>query len=382
MIKAARFLKEELLLAGFEERKIELLYAPCLSEKTNNPVVYAEKIVDSELPTVLIYGHYDVQPAEPLESWTSPAFEPTIRDGKIFARGATDDKGQLYTHLAALQMLSTERLPLNFKILIEGEEENGGQNLERLIKENREKFRADVCLVSDTGFLARTRPAIEIGLRGIVYFELTVRTAAQDLHSGLYGGAAHNPLNLIARMMTLARQELLEDDRLRKEPENARYPSLDIHGIRGGYIGEGSKTVIPAEASVKFSIRIVPSQSPEKVAKATARFVRKYTPKGVRADLKILGQGEAFLIAGESEYLKLAQAAMKKIFGREPALTRSGGSIPIVSTISRFLGAEVILMGYGLPDDNLHSPNEKFDLEQFYKGIECNVDFLKRLSKD
>lgn len=379
-MRAAEFVREELKACGF--KKSELLFAKGLSAKTSPPVVFAERITDPENPTVLIYGHYDVQPAAPLELWETPAFEPTVRDGKLFARGATDDKGQLYTHLAALQLLKGDNLNVNIKVLIEGEEEkNGSDNLTRLIAQNPKKFKADVCVISDTGFVSQTEPAIEIGLRGIVYFEMKVITAKQDLHSGLFGGAVNNPLNLIAKMMHLAQQELLEDSRLRREPENARYPSIDIHGISGGHTAPGSKTVIPSEATVKFSMRIVPSQSTEKVIRDVKRFVTKYTPKGVVTDLQVLGKGEAFLVTGESKYLEQAEKATKKVFGKKPTLTRSGGSIPIVSNISKFLGADVILMGYGLPDDNLHSPNEKFDLEQFFKGIECNVEFLTQLNK-
>lgn len=379
MLEAALFLKKELLKAEF--REIELIFAKGLSGDSNHPVLYAEKITNPNLPTVLIYGHYDVQPAEPLEFWKSPAFEPEVRDGKIFARGATDDKGQLFTHIAALQLLSKEKLPLNLKLLIEGEEENGGINLQRLIQENPQKFKADVCLVSDTGFVSETEPAIEIGLRGIVYFEMKVVTAKQDLHSGLFGGAAYNPLNLIAKITGLIQKEFA-DERLRKKPGNSRYPSFDIHGITGGYTGEGSKTVIPSEASVKFSIRIVGGQDPNKIAKQVLRLVKTFTPKGVEIDLKVLGKAEAFSVTGESRLLQLALNSMKKVFGKKPCLVRCGGSIPIVADIAKHLGAEVILMGYGLPDDNLHSPNEKFDLNQFFKGIECNMDFLKRLSKD
>jgi acetylornithine deacetylase/succinyl-diaminopimelate desuccinylase-like protein len=378
MLEAALFLKKELVEAQFPA--IELLFAKGLSGKSNNPVLFAEKMISPNLPTVLIYGHYDVQPVEPLEEWKSPPFEPEVRAGKIFARGATDDKGQLFTHIVALQLLSQEKLPLNIKILIEGEEENGGENLKRLIEENSKKFKADVCLVSDTSFISKNKPAIEIGLRGIVYFEMKVVTAKQDLHSGLFGGGVYNPLNLITKIMGIIQKEFT-DERLRKEPENARYPSFDIHGIRGGYVGDGSKTVIPKEASVKFSLRIIGGQDPNKIAKQVLRIVKTFTPKGVDIDLKVLGKAEAFSVSGGSRYLQLAEESMKRVFGQKPTLTRKGGSIPIVADIAKHLEAEVILMGYGLPDDNLHSPNEKMDLDQFYKGIECNMEFLRQMAK-
>jgi acetylornithine deacetylase/succinyl-diaminopimelate desuccinylase-like protein len=380
ILSATNFLKRELREIGF--KNISMLYAKGLSLKTANPVIYAERLEAPGAPTVLIYGHYDVQPADPLELWKSPPFEPTLRNGKIFARGATDDKGQLYTHLAALKVLSKKwqegegKWPINIKIVIEGEEETNGENLPRLIKENPKKFGADICLVSDTGFLDKKTPAIEVGLRGIAYFELEVVTATRDLHSGLYGGAVHNPLNIISGLMAKLGQSKLGRTPLRKLPLNAAHSSFDIHGIVGGYQGAGPKTVIPNKASVKFSLRLTPDQSPDSVVKAVRKFIKTNIPSGLRTNLKVLGTGGAFLAKSKSSYLALASRAMEKTFGKKPVFTRSGGSIPIIPTIARETGAEVIMMGYGLPDDNLHSPNEKFDLDQFYKGMECNVEFL------
>lgn len=379
IVKAVEFLQIELAEIGFS--KVEELYAKGLSFKTNNPVVYAEKLANPKAPTVLIYGHYDVQPAEPLELWETPPFEPSLRDGKIFARGATDDKGQLYTHLAALKILSGKygkSLPINIKLLIEGEEESGGVNIERLISEQPDKFKADVCLISDTGFLAKNTPAIEIGIRGIVYFEMEVVTGDNDLHSGIYGGAVRNPLNTINKILSELEPKFA-NSKLIPVPENAKSSSFDVHGITGGFQGEGAKTVIPNYAKVKFSVRLTPAQNPLKVAKMVKSFVGQRTLKGVKINLRVLGMGESFLAPDDGKYIKLAKRSMRKIFDKEPVLSRSGGSIPIIPTLARKLGAEIVMMGYGLPDDNLHAPNEKFDLEQFYKGIECNMEFLKGL---
>ena len=377
IIKAVNFLKNELHEIGFS--RIEELYGKSLTFKTNNPVIYAEKLINPKAPTVLIYGHYDVQPPEPIELWDTPPFEPQVRVGKIFARGATDDKGQLYTHIAALKLLSAKyggNFPINIKILVEGEEESGGVNIEKLVVEEPDKFKADVCLISDTGFISKNQPAIEIGLRGIVYFEMEVITGKKDLHSGLFGGSVRNPLNEISKILSQL-EKRFANKKLIPIPENAKTCSFDVHGIAGGFQGLGAKTVIPNKASVKFSIRLTPAQSPQKIVKAVKSFVKERTLKDVEINLKILGMGEGFLADDSGKYMKLAIECIRKVFGKKPALSRSGDSIPIVSTLSKKTGAEVILMGYGLPDDNLHSPNEKFDLDQFYKGIECNIEFLR-----
>lgn len=382
-LRAVEFLKQELVEIGFKKKKIEELYADGLSEKTNNPVLYVERLVDPTKPTLLIYGHYDVQPPDPIDLWTTPPFEPVVRDGKIFARGATDDKGQLYTHLAALKIFSEKnggKFPFNIKILIEGEEESGGVNIEKLVTENPQKFKANVCLISDTGFVAKDIPAIEIGLRGIVYFEMEVITGEKDLHSGIFGGSVRNPLNTIAKILSELETKF-NNPKLIAIPENAKATCLDLHGIVGGFQGEGAKTVIPNKASAKFSVRLTPAQTPTKVIKMVRSFVEQRTLKGVDINLKVLGTGEAFLANDSGPYMQLALKSMGKIFGKTPELSRSGGSIPIVVTIAKKTGAEMILMGYGLPDDNLHSPNEKLDLDQFYKGIECNLEFLNQLSK-
>ncbi len=271
--------------------------------------------------------------------------------------------------------------PINVRVLIEGEEESGGANIERLVRENPQKFQSDVCLVSDTGFIDQDTPAIEIGLRGIVYFELEIITAKNDLHSGLYGGAAHNPLNILSRILSKL-EEKMAGHELRREPVNAEFPSFDVHGISGGFQDEGAKTVIPMSARAKFSIRLVPGQNPNEIEKQVRAELKMNLPRGVKTNLKTLGKGEPFSVRNGNKYLGLACASIREIFDRKPIMTKSGGSIPIVATISSVLGAEVILMGYGLPDDNLHAPNEKFDLHQFYKGIECNMDFLRRLGKD
>ena len=374
--KAVNFLKKELRDAGFP--KVEELYVKGLSLETNNPVIYAERLADPKAPTVLFYGHYDVQPPEPLELWITPPFEPVIRDGKIFARGASDDKGQIYTHLAALKLFD-RNAPLNIKILIEGEEESGGRNLEQIILENPRKFRADVCVISDGEFIKKGQPSLEIGLRGIVYFEMEVITGDKDMHSGLYGGAVRNPLNIINRILSELEPKFASS-KLVGVPENAKSSSFDVHGIIGGFQGEGSKTVIPNVARAKFSIRLTPAQNPLKVTKAVRSFVKFRTLKGVTINLKVLGTAEAFLATDTGKYMQIGKLALKKVFGRSPVLNRSGGSLPIISAISKKLGAEMVLMGYGLPDDNLHAPNEKLDLDQFYKGIECNLEFMRQLS--
>lgn len=380
--RAVSFLEEELLEIGF--KKVEKLYAKKLSQKNANPVVYAEKIGRGVKPTLLIYGHYDIQPADPISEWDSDPFKPEIRNNKIYARGATDDKGQLYTHLGALRILAKEwgeEWPINVKIAIEGEEETSGKNLENLIKEKTRKFKADICLISDSGFKAKGKPSLEVSLRGIVYGELKIRVAKQDLHSGIFGGAINNPINLLAQIFTELNKKL-SGAKIRKEPLNSSYRSFDVHGIKGGYTGLGAKTVIPGGASGKFSLRIIPGEEPKKISSLIKKEIKKMMPKNVSYKLDFLGLGEPYAVPNNGRFLRFASQSLEKVFGKKPSFEKSGGSIPVVSIIGKYLKAEVILMGYGLPDDNLHSPNEKLDLEQFYKGIECNIDFLRRLSQD
>jgi len=426
MLQAVKFLKAELLEIGFSRTCIEELYAKGLSNETNNPVIFAQRINSPKAPTVLIYGHYDVQPPDPLSEWKTKPFEPTVSNGKIFARGATDDKGQLFTHIAALKILANEwgsKWPLNIKILLEGEEETGGENIEKLVRENPKKFNSDVCLISDTGFMSREQPSIEIGLRGIVYFEIEAVLGKRDLHSGLFGGAVKNPINALAgifsrlvdsktgkilvpnfyddviNLSTKERKELSKmgftEIALRKDAGVKKLcgekgfstleritvrPSFDINGIEGGFTGEGAKTVIPSKAIAKFSIRTVPNQNVDKVEKEVLDFIRKMEPNGVEIDVRAIHRGRGFLADSSSPFLKIASDSVMEIFGKRPVFSRSGGSIPVVPILKEILGAEIVMMGYGLPDDNLHSPNEKFDLGQFYGGILCNVEFLKRVS--
>jgi acetylornithine deacetylase/succinyl-diaminopimelate desuccinylase-like protein len=425
ILSAVKFLKQELLEAGFSRTKIEELYAKGLNNSSNNPVLFAERLNNPEAPTVLIYGHYDVQAPEPLSEWISSPFDPKIRNGNIYARGATDDKGQLYTHIAALKILKKkwgEKWPVNIKIIIEGEEESGGENLEKLIFQNPKKFGADVCIVSDTGFVADGTPSLEVSLRGIVYFEIEVKTGDKDLHSGLYGGSVRNPINILTQVLAKIQDletgvitipnffndvpVLSKKDKLalKKIPFNKEEflketgaeglfgeegfstverqtsrPSFDLNGIVGGFTGEGSKTVIPNKASAKFSLRILAGQNPDKVSKLVENFISKISPKDVQVKIKTLHKGEGFLANPNSKYLKLAENSLRKIFKKDVVFARSGGSIPVIPLISRELKTEIVLMGYGLPDDNLHSPNEKFSLDQFFKGIECNIEFLRGL---
>lgn len=424
---AVKFLKKELLEIGFSRTKIEELYAKNFTNELNNPVIYAERINSPDALTVLIYGHYDVQPADPVNEWKNLPFEPTIRDGKIFARGATDNKGQLYTHIAALKILSKEwssKWPVNIKVILEGEEETGGENIEKLIRENPKKFTADLCLISDTGFLSKKQPAIEVGLRGIVYLEVKATLGKRDLHSGLFGGAVRNPANALADIISRMKDprtnrilipgfyddvlELSEVERreLNKLKISERQflkeagvkgtcgeegfstlerttirPCLDINGIEAGFTGEGAKTIIPRCASVKFSIRIVANQDPKKIGELVKEFIRKNSPNGVDVEVRVLHTGDAFLTDSDSKFLELASNSIKEVFAKKPVFSRSGGSIPVVPVLKECTGAEIILMGYGLPDDNLHSPNEKFDLDQFFKGIECNLKFLRKLTE-
>jgi acetylornithine deacetylase/succinyl-diaminopimelate desuccinylase-like protein len=390
-----------------------------ICQTAGNPIVYGEKIIDPAKPTILVYGHYDVQPADPLDLWTSPAFEPVIKttekhpQGAIFARGACDDKGQMFMHVKAVEsMLAANELPCNVKFMIEGEEEVGSENLAIFVKNEKERLKADVILVSDTGMLANDVPSITTGLRGLSYVEVEVTGPNRDLHSGLYGGCVANPINVLAQMIASLHDvtgkitipgfydkviELSDEERaeMAKAPFSheayckaldieetmgeAGYttmergsirPTLDVNGMWGGYTGEGAKTVIASQAFAKISMRLVPDQDPEEITNLFLTHFESIAPKGIRVKVKPHHGGEAAVTPIDSVGYKAASMAYEKSFGKKPIPVRSGGSIPIVAMFEKELGLKTILMGFGLDSDAIHSPNEHFGLFNFYKGIE------------
>lgn len=384
------------------------------------PIVYGEKIFDSSRPTILVYGHYDVQPPDPLELWKTPPFEPTIRDGKIYARGACDDKGQFYMHVKAFElMVKTNSLPCNVKFMIEGEEEVGSNNLGIFVKENKERLQADVVLISDTSMISLEHPSLETGLRGLSYLEVEVTGPNRDLHSGVYGGAVANPATILAKLIASLHDEnnhiqipgfyddvlalsQSERDELNKAPyDDQEYrddlgveelwgekgystlertgtrPTLEVNGIWGGYIGEGAKTVLPSKANAKISMRLVPNQQSDKITKLFTDHFQKIAPKNVKVKVTPHHGGEPVVTPTDSVAYKAAQKAIAESFGKDPIPTRGGGSIPIVALFEKELGIKTVLMGFGLDSDNLHSPNEKYDIANFYKGIETIPLFHK-----
>jgi acetylornithine deacetylase/succinyl-diaminopimelate desuccinylase-like protein len=402
----------------------------CIYPTAGHPIVYAEKIIDPALPTVLVYGHYDVQPADPLELWHSPAFEPVIKtteihpEGAIFARGACDDKGQFFMHVKALEaMLKIQELPCNVKLMIEGEEEIGSPNLAIFVKENKAKLKADIILVSDTGMLANDVPSITTGLRGLSYVEVEVTGPNRDLHSGLYGGCVANPINILTQMIASLHdennhitipgfydkvQELSPEDRaeMAKAPYSeeayckaldlkathgeAGYstmergsirPTLDVNGIWGGYTGEGAKTVIASKAFAKISMRLVPDQDPEEITRLFQDHFEKIAPNSVRVKVLPHHGGEPVVTPTDSFAYDAAARAYEKTFGKRPIPVRSGGSIPIIAMFEKELGLKTILMGFGLDSDAIHSPNEHYGLFNFYKGIETIPYFFKNFSQ-
>lgn len=383
------------------------------------PIVYGEKIINPELPTVLVYGHYDVQPADPIELWDSPPFEPVIKktaihpEGAIFARGACDDKGQMYMHVKAFEaMVASGELSCNVKFMIEGEEEVGSSNLAIFVKENKEKLKADVILVSDTGILSNDTPSITTGLRGLSYVEVEVTGPNRDLHSGLYGGAVANPVNILCQMIASLHDEnnhitipgfydkvdeLSRDERdeMGRAPfSHEKYcealdiadthgekgyttmerasirPTLDVNGIWGGYTGEGAKTVIASKAYAKISMRLVPSQVSDEITELFQKHFESIAPKSVKVKVKPHHGGEAAVTPINSEEYKAASMAMEKGFGKKPIPIRSGGSIPIVALFEKELGLKTMLMGFGLDSDAIHSPNEHYGVFNYFKGIE------------
>jgi len=384
------------------------------------PIVYGEKIIDAAKPTVLVYGHYDVQPADPIELWHTPPFEPTVRDGKIYARGACDDKGQFYMHVKAFElMMQTGTLPCNIKFMIEGEEEVGSSNLSIFVKANQEKLKADVVLISDTSMISMEHPSLETGLRGLSYVEVEVTGPNRDLHSGVYGGAVANPITILSKMIAAMHDENnhitipgFYDEVIDLTPEeraalnNAPYdeaeykkdldvielwgekgystfertgtrPTLEVNGIWGGYIGEGAKTVLPSKAHAKISMRLVPNQTFEQITELFTKHFLSIAPANVKVKITPHHGGEPAVTPTDSIAYKAAQKAIAESFGKEPIPTRGGGSIPIVALFEAELGLKTVLMGFGLDSDALHSPNEKYDIFNYYKGIETIPLFHK-----
>jgi acetylornithine deacetylase/succinyl-diaminopimelate desuccinylase-like protein len=413
---AAEFICEKLKSAGADLAEI--------NETAGHPIVYGEKIIDKSLPTILVYGHYDVQPADPLNLWDSPPFEPIVKDEKIYARGACDDKGQVYMHIKAFEtMMATDSLPCNVKFMIEGEEEVGSDNLGFFVKANKEKLKADVILISDTAIVANDIPSIDVGLRGLSYLEVEVTGANRDLHSGVYGGAVANPINVLSKMIASLHDENnhitipnFYDDVLELSPaereamaltpfsleaykedlaindvrgevgystiERASIrPTLDVNGIWGGYIGEGAKTVLPSKASAKISMRLVPNQQSDKMTAMFTKHFESIAPAGVTVKVHPHHGGEPYVTPTDSKEYRAAERAMEESFGKKPVPTRGGGSIPIVALFEKELSLKTILMGFGLDSDAIHSPNEHFGLFNFYKGIETIPLFFKYYSE-
>jgi acetylornithine deacetylase/succinyl-diaminopimelate desuccinylase-like protein len=375
---------------------------------------------------VLCYGHYDVQPPDPIELWKTPPFEPNIRDGNIYARGACDDKGQMYMHIKAVEALRavSGTLPVNLKFLIEGEEEIGGESISKYVAEHPEKLKADVALVSDTELFADGVPTLCIGLRGLLYAEIEARGPARDLHSGMYGGAAPNAVYGLIELLAKAKdadghiqipgiyddvtapdpaeieswhrlpfteEQFLKEEvgstALTGEPEQSvlqrvwARPTFEVHGIAGGFTGAGAKTVIPAKATAKVSIRLVPKQDPDKVVTALKQWVQASTPKGIETSVRILSAGPAISVNPNHPAIDVAAKAFSEMLGRPTVFIRSGGSIPIVGEFATFLGIPTVLMGFGLPDDGLHSPNEKYRISNYYAGIMTIAHFLDEYGK-
>jgi succinyl-diaminopimelate desuccinylase len=396
-----------------------------LAETAGHPIIFAQSASVADAPNVLVYGHYDVQPPDPLDEWISPPFEPTRREGNLYARGATDDKGQMLTHIKSTQawMATEGRLPINLKFLIEGEEEVGSANLDRFIEQNASRLACDVVVISDTSQFGPGQPAITYGLRGIAYYELRLTGPRQDLHSGTFGGGVTNPANALTKMLSalindrgqiqvpgfyddvepLTDQErrmfaelpFTDQDFMRQVGVDAvsgeqgyttlerRWvrPTCDINGLWSGYQGEGAKTVLPARAGAKFSFRLVPQQDPAKIAVALERFLKERCPPGIRMELIGHHGAPGVVVPLESPYMAAAARAIEQGFGRPPVYIREGGSIPVVSTFHERLGVDTLLLGWGQNDDNTHSPNEKFCLADFHRGIKASAYLWQELSR-
>lgn len=412
MLQCAEAVKQRLLAAGVDKAEVY--------PTAGHPVVYGEKIIDKNKPTVLVYGHYDVQPVDPLNLWHSGPFEPVIRDGKIYARGSADDKGQFYMHVKAFEtMIRTNSLPTNVKFIIEGEEEIGSPNLATFVSTHTDLLKADVILISDTAMLSLDTPSIDIGVRGLSYIEVEVTGPNRDLHSGVYGGAVANPITMLAKMIASCHDadnhitipgfyddvaEVTPEERklMAKAPYNEEEykndlgvtqlwgekgyttnertgirPTLELNGIWGGYTGEGAKTVLPSKAFAKISARLVPNQSSKVITEKLLTYFRQIAPPGVTVKAEEHHGGEPYMTPIDSKAYKAAAKAIEATFQKAPIPVRGGGSIPICSLFEKYLGIKIVFMGFGLDSDNLHSPNEKFDLANFYKGIETIPYFHK-----
>lgn len=412
MLKAAEYWKETILKAGAD--KVEVM------PTEGNPIVYGEKIIDPNAPTVLVYGHYDVMPVDPLDLWDTPPFEPEIRDGKIWARGADDDKGQAFMHAKAFEfMVKTDSLPCNVKFMIEGEEEVGSPSMGKWCADNKEMLKADIILVSDTGMIAEDIPSITTGLRGLAYWQVEVTGPNRDLHSGIFGGAVENPINILSKMIAQMVDEngkitipgfyddvveVSPDERamLSKAPFDVEEykkaidveelageegytpmehtgirPTFDVCGIWGGYTGEGAKTVLPSKAFAKISTRLVPHQDHKKIADLFKEHFESIAPKSVKVEVTSLHGGQGYVCPIDLPAYKAAEKAYEEVFGKTPVPVRSGGSIPIISTFEEILETKSVLMGFGLESDAIHSPNENYPLNQFFNGIETIPYFYK-----
>jgi acetylornithine deacetylase/succinyl-diaminopimelate desuccinylase-like protein len=413
--RAAAFVADALRKAGMEH--IETIATP------RHPLVYADWLHAPGKPTVLCYGHYDVQPADPLGEWVSPPFDPTERNGNLYARGAVDDKGQMYMHIKAIEALRAVNgnLPVNIKFIVEGEEEIGGASIAKFVAENPEKLAADVALVSDTAMYAEGMPTLCIGLRGLIYMEVEASGPARDLHSGLYGGAAPNAVYGLIELLGKAKNAegviqipgiyndveepaaaeiaswkslpFSESEFLANEVGAAQLtgeanrmvlervwsrPTFEVHGIAGGFTAAGAKTVIPAKAVAKVSFRIVPRQNPDEVISAFREWVRRNTPKGIQTEVRVLSAAPGLVVNPDHPAIRVAARAFGDVFGKSTVFIRSGGSIPIVGDFANHLGIPTILMGFGLPDDGLHSPNEKYKIENYYLGIMTIAHFFEQ----
>lgn len=412
----AEAVKNSLIAAGCDKAEV--------MSTDGFPVVYGEKMIDPSKPTVLVYGHYDVQPPEPLDLWTNPPFEPTIIDGKVFARGSADDKGQFYMHVKALEIMTkTNSMSTNIKFLIEGEEEIGSPNLGKFVSENKELLKADVILISDSSMLSMENPSLDTGVRGLSYIEIEVTGANRDLHSGTYGGAVANPITILSQLIASCHDEnnhitipgfyddvaiatKEERELLNAAPYNEKEyadelgvnelwgekgfttyertgirPTIEVNGIWGGYTGEGAKTVLPSKAFAKISARLVPNQSSEKITEILINYFKSIAPKSVEVKASLHHGGEPYMTPIDSNGYKAASKAVEQTFGKAPIPVRGGGSIPICSILEKELGIKIIFMGFGLDNDNLHSPNEKYNLENYYKGIETIPYFHKYFSE-
>jgi acetylornithine deacetylase/succinyl-diaminopimelate desuccinylase-like protein len=418
--RAAEFVEAELKRIGMEN--VRLIETSTPARPAAHPLVYADWLHAGSKPTVLCYGHYDVQPPDPLDEWKSPPFEPEERNGNLYARGAVDDKGQMWAHVKALESLfaaSKGTLPVNVRVIIEGEEEVGGEGIAAFVREHPEQLKADVALVSDTEMFAPEVPTLCVGLRGMIYTEIEARGARTDLHSGLYGGAAPNPFVALAQIIAKLKDEegkilipgfydrvaapsadelkawkaLPFDEEHYRETEIGSIaltgepqfsvlertwarPTLDVHGMPGGFTGAGAKTVIPARALAKVSMRLVPDMTPAESFVQYKAYVESLCPKGITLEVRMIHSGDPIVVSTDNPYVRAATEAMHTVFGTDTVFVRGGGSIPIVGDFIRELKTPTILMGFGLPDDNLHAPNEKFHLANFHRGIVSIVRFL------